>query len=98
MSGDPFVKLPDVGVTAPVSPYGRSQRHHCTHALRLDLCEFARIEPSQAPADEQQRLVMAAAVNRLLQSFERVGPRPPVHALPPGMDPETDLGERTPQL
>src|SRR5690348_10763008 len=98
MAGNALIQLPNVGVAAAVAPYRRSERHHRAHPLRLGPGDLARIQPAQAPADQQHRLVMATLVDRALQPFERVETSAPVHPLPPGMNAETSPGERAPEL
>ena len=94
----PARTAPDVGVAPPVAPDRRAERHHRAHPLRLDPRQLARVQPAEAPADDHHRLLGAALLDRALQPLQRVGPRAPVHPLPPRMDPETRLGERAAKL
>src|SRR5438105_13763310 len=49
---DPLVHSPDI-VLLGVAGEWRSESHDCEDLIRCGSCQFSRINPSKAPADEQ---------------------------------------------
>src|SRR4051812_20922008 len=83
--GDLLVELPDI-VLPRVARERRTKGDQRLHAIGMVARIFAAEHAAQAPADDDDRPVMAEAVDPLPELFERVGFGAEVEALLPAVD------------